>query len=54
MHSKNIPDYKLFMTVLNGTSLSEMTNDKKIIVMGSESRVLEKRFWNWEAKNYNN
>jgi TrmH family RNA methyltransferase len=32
-------DYKLFMTVLNGTPLIEMTNaDKKIIVMGSESK----------------
>ena len=31
-------DYKLFMTVLNGTPLSKITNvDKKIIVMGSES-----------------
>ncbi|MGB2457704.1 MAG: TrmH family RNA methyltransferase [Flavobacteriales bacterium] len=36
---KKYSDYKLFMTVLNGTPLSEMTNaDKKIVVMGSESK----------------
>ena len=35
---KKYSDYKLFMTVLNGIPLSEMTRtDKKIIVMGSES-----------------
>ena len=36
---KKYSDYKLFMTVLNGTPLSEMTNaDKKIVVMGCESK----------------
>ena len=36
-------DYNLFMTVLNGTPISEMTNaDKKIIVMGSESNGISK------------
>ncbi|MGB1988737.1 MAG: TrmH family RNA methyltransferase [Flavobacteriales bacterium] len=36
---KKYSDYKLIMTVLNGTPLSEMTNaDKKIVVMGSESK----------------
>ena len=36
---KKYSEYKLFMTVLNGTPLSEMTNaDKKIVVMGSESK----------------
>ena len=40
---KKYSDYKLFMTVLNGTPLSEMTNsDKKIIVMGSESNGISK------------
>ena len=40
---KKYSDYKLFMTVLNGTPLSEMTNsDKKIIVMGSESKGISK------------
>lgn len=35
---KKYSDYKLYMTVLNGTPLSEMTiTDKKIIVMGNES-----------------
>tara|TARA_Y100000813_G_scaffold8230_1_gene6175 strand:- start:28 stop:732 length:705 start_codon:yes stop_codon:yes gene_type:complete len=36
---KKYSDYKLFMTVLNGTPLSQMTNaDKKIVVMGNESK----------------
>ncbi len=40
---KKYSDYKLFMTVLNGTPLSEMTNsDKKIVVMGSESKGISK------------
>ena len=40
---KKYSDYKLFMTVLNGTPLREMTNsDKKIIVMGSESKGISK------------
>ena len=35
---KKYPDYKLFMTVLNGNPISQMTiTDKKIIVMGNES-----------------
>ena len=35
---KKYSDYKLFMTVLNGTPISDMTDvKKKIIVMGSES-----------------
>jgi TrmH family RNA methyltransferase len=41
---KKYSDYKLFMTVLNGTPLSEMTNaDKKIIVMGSESKGISNK-----------
>ena len=40
---KKYSDYKLTMTVLNGTPLSEMKNtDKKIIVMGSESKGISK------------
>ncbi len=36
---KKHSDYKLFMTVLNGTPLKEMTNTyKKIVVLGSESK----------------
>ena len=36
-------DYNLFMTVFNGTPISEMTNsDKKIVVMGSESKGISK------------
>ena len=36
---KKYSDYELFMTVLNGTQLSKITNaDKKIIVFGSESK----------------
>jgi TrmH family RNA methyltransferase len=41
---KKYSDYKLFMTVLNGTPLSEMTNaDKKIVVMGSESKGISNK-----------
>jgi TrmH family RNA methyltransferase len=41
---KKYSDYKLFMTVLNGTPLSEMTNaDKKIVVMGSESNGISNK-----------
>ena len=41
---KKHSDYKLFMTVLNGTPLSEMTNaDKKIIVMGNESKGISNK-----------
>ena len=41
---KKYSDYKLFMTVLNGTPLSEMTNaDKKIVVMGSESEGISNK-----------
>jgi len=41
---KKYSDYKLFMTVLNGTPLSEMTNaDKKIVVMGSESKGISSK-----------
>ena len=37
------PDYKLFVTVLNGTPISEVINsNKKIIVMGSESKGISK------------
>ena len=40
---KKYSDYKLFMTVLNGSPLSELTkDDKKIIVMGSESKGISK------------
>jgi len=40
---KKYSDYKLIMTVLNGTPLSEMKNtDKKIVVMGSESKGISK------------
>ena len=40
---KKYSDYKLIMTVLNGTPLGEMKNtDKKIIVMGSESKGISK------------
>ncbi len=36
---KKYSDYKLFMTVLNGTPVGDMTDvKKKIIVMGSESK----------------
>ena len=36
---KKYSDYKLFMTVLNGTPVKKMTNtNKKIIVLGSESK----------------
>lgn len=41
---KKYSDYKLLMTVLNGTPLSEMTNaDKKIVVMGSESKGISNK-----------
>ena len=41
---KKYSDYKLFMTVLNGTPLIEMTNaDKKIVVMGSESKGISNK-----------
>ena len=41
---KKYSEYKLFMTVLNGTPLSEMTNaDKKIVVMGSESKGISNK-----------
>ena len=41
---KKYSDYKLFMTVLNGTPISEMTNaDKKIVVMGSESKGISSK-----------
>ena len=40
---KKYSDYKLIMTVLNGTPLSEMKNiDKKIVVIGSESKGISK------------
>ena len=48
---KKYSDYKLFMTVLNGTQLSKITNvDKKIIVMGSESKGIREEVLELEAK----
>ena len=44
-------DYKLFMTVLNGTPLSQMTNtDKKIIVIGSESNGIRQEILDLESE----